>query len=255
MFSTKNSVHILRAARVAAAVGLCFISQTQAATIVWSSVQTITSNLDIQNPSSVIVARNYGNAAGNINVAVGPDTVTFVPASSPFNATSNDGSYFDASGTLVGADFESVLDSFAFSYTGDGAGGTGTETLPFSGLTAGGTYLLQVFTSDDRPYTWNTQLDIGGSTQTIYTSAGTSASTFANATIVLGAGETSFNLIVTGLTNGPGGSSNNGLDLALVNAVVLSQAVPEPSTFLLTLLGLAGLVASRRRLLTPCRRI
>lgn len=242
MRQTNCKMSWLSAASALAPLVMSLISSADAAVVSWDAVQTITSNLDIQNPASVVVARNYGNAGANINVSVGANTVTFVPASSPFNSTSDDGNYFNASGTTVGFDFESVLDSFAFSYAGDGGG---TETLPFSGLTPGGTYLLQVFTSDDRGLTWNTQLDIGGSTQTIYTGAG--ASTFANATVALGAGETSFDLIVTGLTNGPGGPSSSGLDLALVNAVVLSVAVPEPSSATLLLIGVAAGAAMLRR--------
>lgn len=174
----------------------------------------------------------------------------FVPAFDPFNQAATDGSNFNPAGTTVAADFESVLDSFAYSYAGDGGG---SETLPFSGLTAGGTYLLQVFSSDNRVYTWNTLLDIGGVTQTVYTKAG--ASTYANATIVLGPAETSFDLVVTGLTTGPGGPSSNGYDVALVNAVVLSSQVsepqvPEPSTWATGLLaislGFAGHLRNRK---------
>jgi hypothetical protein len=225
---------------VVVAIGLGLSPAAEAALVAWSPVQTITSNLDILNPGSVIVARDYGNAGSNISVAVGTSTVTFVPASTPFNSTSGFGAqFFDPTGTTVAPDFDSVLDSFSYSYAGDGGG---TETLPFTGLTPGGSYLLQVFTSDDRNLTWNTRLDIDGVQQTIYTDS-SGASTFANATITLGGGESSFTLTVTGLTSGPGGASSSNFDLALVNAIVLSQ-VPEPAS--LSLMGLGGLALLRR---------
>ena len=89
--------------------------RAEAALVTWSDVQAITSNLDIVNPDSVVLARNYGPASANINVAVGASTVTFVPASLPFNQPAGDLSFFNPTGTTVASDFESVLDSFSYS--------------------------------------------------------------------------------------------------------------------------------------------
>jgi len=214
-------------------------SVASAATVTWSAPQTITSNNNIQNPADVVAAINYGGV--NTSVTVGVNTVNFVGSGAPFNDTFSDETVFDQTGNSVDNDFDSVLDSFGYTWPGNGGS---SETQSFTGLNAGGTYLLQAFISDDRDGVlgWTVQLTIDGVSQTITTlPAGTSQ--FANATIQLGPSQTSFDLDMLGIGN---------LGLVQLNAVVLSEAqaaVPEPSTFVLAALGLAGLglLAWRRK--------
>ena len=76
-------------------------------------------------------------------MTVGTNTITFVPKHSGSGNFGNDSFFVDnnpAPGD-VGADFESVLDTFS---------DNGTSSYKFSGLTAGVTYYVQYFQSDDR---------------------------------------------------------------------------------------------------------
>jgi hypothetical protein len=214
-----------------------------AATISWGAIQTITANADILNPAIVVEARNYGNATANISVTVGSETVVFTPASgiNSNNRLLSGPDYFDSTGTSVTADFESVLDSNEWDNTANG-------TMSFSGLTDGGSYTLQVFSSDDRGTTqgWQTILDIDGAAMTLDLGGAVRPtpfpSVFATATIDLDPGETSFDVDVL-RSSGPAGG------LWMVNAAVLATvpvaAVPEPSTT--ALLGLGGLALIMRR--------
>ena len=210
-----------------------------AASVVWSAPQAITSNLDIQNPGSVHTALNIGTAStGTINVDVGGTNVAFSNVTPLPNSGANSDFYNDG---MVSSDFESVLDSFNWDQSS-------SSTISFSGLTAGGTYLLQAFASDGRinaSFDWKLNLDVGGTT-TILESAinsgavGSNGQEFINGTVTLAAGETSFDLVTS---NAPGAFA----DVGVLNAVVLSQtAVPEPSAFLLSGLGLIGLLRRRR---------
>ena len=55
----------LTALTVAAAAAVSMSPRAEAKFVTWSSVQTITSNFDIQNPDSIVLAVDYGNTTGN----------------------------------------------------------------------------------------------------------------------------------------------------------------------------------------------
>jgi len=199
----------MRKLTFAAAMGtlaLALATSASATTISWGASQTITANANILNPANVVDARNYGNATANISVTVGSETVVFTPASgiNSNNRLLSGPDYFDSTGTSVTADFESVLDSNEWDNTAAG-------TISFSGLTDGGSYTLQVFSSDDRGKDWETTLGIGTMTTALDVTG--KASLFNTATIDLAPGETSFSVDVTG---------TGGLNLWMVNAAVLA---------------------------------
>ena len=171
------------------------VSITHAVEVTWTGVQEIVSNQDIRNPDSVIAAYNFGGLA--TDVKVGGKTVSFTPAFKPFDKTDNrSNEFFDSTGTEVGADFESVLDTVAYSQFP-----TTSEKMTFTGLSSGSTCLLQVFASDDRSQrygNWIMQLEIGGKTQKIEFGK-SMKSQFVNAMITLGDNETGFDLIFKGV--------------------------------------------------------
>jgi hypothetical protein len=215
------------------------MSRVEAASISWSAPASITSNLNIVNPCSVVQALDFGAASapfGNTNVSVGACTVTFVPFQGSLPNQSYGGGYlFNESGTSVDASFDRVLDTISH------ADDSNAYTIPFTGLMSGAAYTLQVFTSDNGGDVWNTQLNIGGITTIIGTN-GLPLSQFATASIVLGMEETGFDLVVNFVPNGPAGASTR--TGPAVNAAVLSQAqVPEPAPLLLcsAVLGLIAL--------------
>jgi len=182
----------------------------------WGTAQGITSNLDIQNPGSVHTALNLTNSnSGTINVDVGGTNVAF--SNVQLLPDQSAASTFYAAGG-VSADFESVLDSFNWNENN-------SSTIPFSGLTAGGSYLLQAFASDARggSSSWDMEFDVGGTKANLYSrshpqTAGPSGQGFINGIINLGVGETSFNLVTSG---GPGSP----VGLGVLNALVLSERV------------------------------
>jgi len=202
----------MRKMTFAAAMGtLALATSASAATISWGASQTITANTDILNPANVVEARNYGGDGGNISVTVGSETVVFTPGASIGTGSQSIDDTFDPAGTSVTPNFESVLDASRWSGSG------GAVQISFSGLTDGGSYTLQVFSSDDRDRAWINNLGIDG-TETTQALAG-KASLFSTATIDLAPGETSFDL---DLKYEPGSLA----DLWLVNAVVLAETLP-----------------------------
>ncbi|MEX2216154.1 MAG: PEP-CTERM sorting domain-containing protein [Phycisphaeraceae bacterium] len=223
----------VRFGAIALTVTLLALASAQSAsaiTVAWGPVTPINSNDDIINPGNVIRAVNFTTPTDTspINVSVGVHTVAFTTIGVTGGTGFNNSTFFvddNPAPGAVGADFESVLDSFRDN--GDG-------TVTIGGLVAGNTYFLQVFHSDDRgnrTVTWN----INGTGLTYLDDTTTFRSTFSVATVTLGAGETSLTLTRTA---------------GQINAAVLTEvliAVPEPATASLGLLALGALAARRRR--------
>jgi hypothetical protein len=219
---------------LAAAMGTLALAATSAnaATVVWSASQTITENADILNPANVVDARNFGVTTGTITVNVGGTDVDFTAGGITGGEDNIVSGLFDTTSTTVAADFDSVLDSGRHN-----GGVTPLGTISYTGLTMGGSYTLQVFSSDDRGgKDWISNLDIGGSSTTIDITG--EVSSFTTATITLVGAETGFDVDLS-----PGAGSLAGI--WLVNAAVLTTPVPEPSTT--ALLGLAGFALIMRR--------
>jgi hypothetical protein len=218
---------------LAAAMGLLALATSaNAATILWGAQQTINANTDIINPGNVVDARDFGGLAAS-TVNVGGTDVNFTPGGITGGEGDIVSGLFDTTSTTVAADFDSVLDSGRHN-----GGVTPLGTISYTGLTMGGSYTLQVFSSDDRGgKDWISDLDIGGTSTTINITG--EVSSFRTATITLGAAEDSFNVDLS-----PGAGSL--ASIWMVNAAVLTTPVPEPGTGALALLA-TGLLAVRRR--------
>lgn len=216
-----------------AIAALCLVSSVQAATVAWSGLQSTTSNGDIVNAGMVVSAINFGTN-GDIPVTVGSDSFTFIQDSVGGISSIGASGQFDSSTTTVASDFDSVLDSFSF------FNGSGSTTRTFSGLNAGGTYTVQTFASDDPSTNWVGMIfTIDGVASPAHTTAGSDpngsgSSPFAIATVTLGPAETSFDLVISST------------DTSVVNAVVVAEAIPEPSVVSL-LAGAFACVFLRRR--------
>ena len=256
MFAKKIISRLFSSHSLCAAVGLVLsftgiAGRVDAITVTWSSPAAITSNSVIVNPGNIIDARDFGPnpSGGTNNVAVGADTVVFnYVGLAPFNSGGNSPAYFDNDGTeqpAVGSDFRTVLRSIAYSEN------TANETISFTGLTPGATYYFQAFSSEDRDpnaTAYVTRLAITGSANTVDLTSGIQpgGGEFSTATILLGGAENSFDVVVSGV-------GSDATQIMILSAVVLSQeelaAVPEPSTFVLAALGVAGLglLAWKRR--------
>lgn len=220
----------------------CLFTATsvRAATVVWSAPSAITSNTDIQNPGSVVTALNLTdeNVGGTSVVNVGGTNVTFDRVQ-PFDL-GDDANFFTNPGG-VGADFDDVLDSFDWAQSS-------AYVVPFSGLTPGGTYLLQLFAADNRNVNWKALVGVDGVTTVLESgnnsgAVGPNGQEFINGTVTLGALETSFDLDVTFAA---GAQANLGLINALVLSEVTASVIPTPAA-LPAGLGLLGLAAIRRR--------
>lgn len=141
--------------------------------IVWNTPATITADNQIITTGTLIHAGNFRSDDANVDVTVGSQTISFEGRQSQ-NAAGNllageearvvagsggrqvNGQLFDATGTTVGAAFESVLDGSAWENADAGpAPGATDMVLRVTGangspLVTGQQYQIQLFYSDDR---------------------------------------------------------------------------------------------------------
>lgn len=217
-----------------------------------SGTSAIKSNADIVNPGSVVIAANLGSDTADVSVTTTAGAIIFKHKNNDVNFTvQNQGEFYadnffvdnnPASGVVTGddgvdsagspgndTDFHRVLDSFKQ------RGGT-RGNMTFFNLTPGTTYTLQLFVSDDR-------VAVTGGTYVIIDDAGTGvANVVIDTTDKFSSGFVTLNFVLTE------GDTSFGInfDNIVLNAAVISTAVPEPGS--LALVGLGGvLIASRRR--------
>lgn len=230
----------LGTAVIGAALMATAADPAQAITVLWGAPQAINSNLDIINPGNVVRAVNFAPSSqpASINVNVDGHIIAFTQTGVTGGTGFHSDTFFvddnPAAGSVAGdttSEFHQVLDSFR---------DNGNSSVTFTGLTAGETYFLQAFQSDDRgnrTVNW----EIAGVATSFVSNATFFRSAFAIATVTLDGGETSFTFTRTG---GAG---------VQVNAVVLSQeplaaSIPEPASVGLLALAAASLVRRSRRL-------
>lgn len=144
----------------------------QASRVDWQAPVTVTSNSDIDLTGTLVHAGNF-RSSGNATVSVGAETINFVnrAASNAFaglatgeeakvvsgaGGKQTNSQLFNAAGTSVSAEFESVLDGSAWENADAGpAPGATDMVLRVTGaggspLAEGHFYQIQLFYSDDR---------------------------------------------------------------------------------------------------------
>jgi|GEM_PF-5619105 len=213
-----------------------------AASITWIGVPTtLTSDSDIDLTGSLARAGTWGSDA--VMVDLGSETILFnneeinspgsvvnVTANAP-TGEDNNPAYFDSTGaTGLSAEFETVLDSFAWD-------GPNPKVLSVNDLIAGQEYQIQLFTSDDRA-TPRTRTQLWSDDATL--GAGNESPTFIHGDSVYVIGQ------FTADASGTQDIFGHGVDQmqTALNGYVL-RVVPEPSSALLA--GIAGLFLLRRR--------
>jgi autotransporter-associated beta strand protein len=144
------------------------------AAVSWATPVTVTADTDILTSGTLLHAGNFRSDNANIAVTVGAQTITFESRQSQ-NAAGTllageearviagsggrqiNAALFDATGTSVGAAFESVLDGSAWENGDPGPAPGATDiVLRVTGvdgtaLVTGQQYRIQLFYSDDRP--------------------------------------------------------------------------------------------------------
>lgn len=201
-------------------------SVSQAATITWGAVQTITNENDIISPTTVVQATTYGNL-GAQTVTVGGTDIVFADGSGNYGTPVSDAIAWGGS-AAADTDFETVMDSWNFH------GDTAPLTQTISGLTDGQQYQVQFFFTDARGC-------CNGRTQTFGNTVADGG--VASAALTAGTGEFVIGTFTASGTTqdfviGGGPAQNH------VNAFVVAS-VPEPSSA--ALLGLGGLALIMRR--------
>ena len=226
------------------ALSLSFLSlhSVSAATISWIAHGTVTDNHDISLAGTLVHATTYGSGGATVNVTVGSEVIPFegetafaggivtTPNSTVTVAgrTAQTG-FFNSAGTTVSANFETVLDSFAFD-------GPNPKVLTLNNLTVGQEYQIQLFVSDDRGCcSARTQLW----SDNAVVSTGNETVTFTHVTSPYDIGT-----FVAGATSETIYGHGVGQNQNILNGYVL-RAIPEPSSIALT--ALAGLALLRRR--------
>ena len=141
-------------------------------------------------------------------------------------------------GTPLANLYEGFLDADTGTYTN--AGGNVSSTFTFSGLTAGQSYNLYVYSAPnhDRESTWS--LNSSTPVQVGPNSGATTLVSPNNYLLLTGTADVSGNLILQAATVGGDEIDVNGFQLQ-------AQSVPEPSTYALMLGGILALIAFRRK--------
>ena len=218
------------------------LNSLNAASVTWIDHGTITDNSDISLVGSLVHAASYGSGAATVNVTVGGEVIPFEgesgfgggivsTANSSVTVSGRAGQtgFFNSAGTTVSANFETVLDSFAFD-------GPNPKILTLNNLSIGQAYQIQLFVSDDRSCC-NSRTQLWSDNPV--SGSGNETTTFAHSTSPYDIGT-----FVAGATSetiyGHGVAQNQNI----LNGYVL-RAIPEPSST--ALMGLAGLVLLRRR--------
>lgn len=224
------------------------ISGARAATVIWDpTATTVSGDSDISTQG--VFTRAYafslqGNGPGATFDANGVTFTTYYAQGGPPVA----GITFSASTVHVGQMSTSTVAPYANLSTGyqnvlrhyNWAQTSGTLTMTLTGLTAGQSYLLQIWFAD--PFTNgrpDANYSIAGVASPILdpntTNAAGGLGQFVNATVTLGAGETSFSILA------PNGSGISALQL---------RAIPEINTVSALMFGgvcLFSMVYYRRR--------
>lgn len=142
--------------------------------VAWSDPVTVTDNSILSGGGSVVHAGNFRSDNLEVAVTVGTQTITFknrladnvggvlaegeeARVIAGAGGRQVDGGHFDATGSTVSVEFESVLDGSAWENADAGPAPGATDTVirvvgaAGAPLTAGQQYTIQLFYSDDRP--------------------------------------------------------------------------------------------------------
>lgn len=220
-----------------------------AATITWGTPQTISGDSDVSTVGTLVYAYNFGPFFGPATVVsstVNGITFEAFPITHPTSVTVGSVTISESPANLIGFNVLSVTGSYgalspayrAVLNGGAGAGFPDTVTLSLGGLSAGQQYLFQWWASNAAnipPVTTVT----GSATSLVtldsnFTDTDGGLGQFVTGTFT--ADGTTQSIAFTGAGQSP-----------LINAFQI-RAVPEPSTYVMALAGLAcGGCAMRRR--------
>lgn len=224
---------------IAAAAVLALTESTHAATVTWSAPSNISGDTDVITTGTLHTARNLSQTQvtstvngvffdifpvpNNTNAIVGlPNVANF----GIFDLESSDTAYGSNSAPFnsLSTSYQTLLSSGAGSSTGS------TLTLTLLGLTNGTPYLFQLWSNDS-------DLAYGGVNST--TASATNAVTLDENTTnaVGGMGQW---VSGTFTASGPSQAITLSGPRPVINAFQV-RAIPEPSTFVLVIAGLAGL--------------
>ena len=225
--------------------------------ITWSGTQTVSGDSDVATTGSFVYAYTFGGSTAPPSTTV--NGVTFSPFTIPSglvqSVTVGSVTITESPGSLYGSNsFGSASSPFSgltSSYqsllgTGAYADVPTTITVSLNGLTSGQQYLLQWWTSDAAKLT----PIFGGSFTNTTATAINSVTLDANTTnLVGGLGQFAIGTFVpSGTSQSFTLAETSGGFNPLINALQV-RAVPEPSTYIMALAGLAcgGYLVRRRR--------
>ncbi len=215
------------------------VSVLPASTVTWTAgPTTVTDEVDIDLTGTLVHAGHWGGS-GDRSVTVGLDSILFEDRSTAWDGEASataggeygNGSCFNATGTTVGADFEFVLDGFAY----DGAN---PKIVTLGSLSIGQEYQIQLFTSDDRGSGSRTQEWSDNATN----GSGNETATFRHDDSAFVIGTFTADAATQSVFGRGVAQSQN-----IVNAYVL-RAIPEPGSLLLIVSGLFVCLLRRRRI-------